>query len=499
MFKEVISTTPFTTDIANQVFANITGSSFRGDTSFLATLRALAGSIVPKEESINLFFMSSNYTESVIKSCSPSGAIAGFTNGLEAGNGNYVIHNLHGGESDNHACMQIIEDNFISECSEFQRMEKVTDFFRKSFKVLCYINPNKKTVFIFIDRLDIRKLHYLQCSIIASLPWYFSLDEGIGENEMFLIQACREKTPDSYNAIIAKIASKYDFRSHHIRQSLKGYEAQYEKMRLGDIGNNIERMDREITDYNNAIGERLSQRREYCIQLLGLKAKIDQVGDDSEIMDYFLCNRKLHLESVSGTRISFCVSDYLSYFDKEIAERTINNKRSFVYINGGGSPYSVAEPEEITKLMRAVFIDEILRIKFCAAFYFDINRNIFCNTGHEFPAELSEFMPNPHINRYQCLGDNLQTINNMLREYNYIGAIEQCLASCKSLNWGDGTVMEYFMKDLLTGAYTNNCCIELPDGSVVNPLRAIEWLEAQEAENNIEEVEEEQEEETENE
>lgn len=66
----------------------------------------------------------------------------------------------------------------------------------------------------------------------------------------------------------------------------------------------------------------------------------------------------------------------------------------------------------------------------------------------------------------------------------YIGALEQCVASCKSLNWGDSTVMGTFMNTMWNSddGY-NNRCIELPDGRVVKPAEAIKWLEQQEAEN----------------
>ena len=63
----------------------------------------------------------------------------------------------------------------------------------------------------------------------------------------------------------------------------------------------------------------------------------------------------------------------------------------------------------------------------------------------------------------------------MLRKRNYIAAVEQCVASCKSLNWGDSTVMESFMNSFWDGTK----CIELPDGSVVNAEQAVRWLEEQ--------------------
>ncbi len=90
-------------------------------------------------------------------------------------------------------------------------------------------------------------------------------------------------------------------------------------------------------------------------------------------------------------------------------------------------------------------------------------------------------MPNTHIDRYACLGNYNTEINRMLQNGNYIGAIEQCVASCKSLNWADITVMRTFMETMWGNSVYSNRCIELPDGRVVNPADAIHWLEEQDS------------------
>ena len=81
------------------------------------------------------------------------------------------------------------------------------------------------------------------------------------------------------------------------------------------------------------------------------------------------------------------------------------------------------------------------------------------------------------------MGNYTTTINRLLKNHDYIGALEQCIASCKSLNWGDSAVMTSFMRSMW-GNGSNNRCIELPDGRVVKPNEAITWLEQQEAQTN---------------
>ena len=49
MFNKTLSGLTLTKQVADGLFQNINGQDFRGDTSFLATLRALMYKRVPKE------------------------------------------------------------------------------------------------------------------------------------------------------------------------------------------------------------------------------------------------------------------------------------------------------------------------------------------------------------------------------------------------------------------------------------------------------------------
>lgn len=318
-------------------------------------------------------------------------------------------------------------------------------------------------------------------SILAFLPWYFNPEDGVSDIEMQLIYSLRESSPDKYQDCLSKIAEQYDFRTARIRQLLSGFETRYEKIERDKVRNSIAATDDKINQFNNEIGRLFGQRNELCIKLMGLERKIEEGGEDSEIMEYFLCNNRLVLEEVTDTDMYFCVKDYLTYFDREMAEQYINNERSFVYNGRHG-----ASAEKMKKLMWELFVSEEprLRIKVCAAYRFNLNGNVGTQGRHNFSYEFSDCMPNPHIDRWNCIGNYERTINQLLMNRDYIGALEQCVASCKSLNWGDSTVMGTFMNTMWNSddGY-NNRCIELPDGRVVKPAEAIKWLEQQEAKN----------------
>lgn len=489
MFKAIINQTPLVNPTADSFFHDkIYGDSFNNDVTFVSTLRALVAPRMQEEERLKVGFYRTSYEASQISTMSDTRAVKAIADAFDSTeSGNIYIHSFASpNQSDNYAMLELYKRSFIKAYKDWGMLEKVTTFFRKQFYVICFINPELKSVAIFADNLDMRYMHYLQCAILAFLPWYFNPDEGVSELEMSLIESLREKTSSRYEEVLAKIAEQYDFRSARIRQMLEGFETKFEKVECDNVRHRISRALSDIDSLNRQIGEVLQRKNELEIRLLGLEAKIAQGSDDSEIMEYFLCNSKLCLDDVTDSHMTFIVKDYLTYFDEEMAKSMIDNSTSYVYRPNGRTCNNLIPAADIKRLMTAIFIDQKLRIKFCAAYTFDLNGSVQARQEYYFGDNGRNHMPNPHINRYSCLGNYQRTINDLLKDRNYIGAIEQCAASCKSLSFADSTVMQTFMETIygMRGDGENTRYIELPDGSMVAPKDAIKWLKEQEGESN---------------
>lgn len=479
MFKQGIVRTALSGSAADSYFKNVTGDYYGSDCSFVSTLRALVAPRLPQGEEISVSFGHSTFSAAVLEEATTSRAISLICSDMYCTNNHVYVHSIQSGsQASIDANFALLEKEFTRVYQGFHQLEKVTDFYRKSFKVLCFINPESKCTALFCDNLDLRKVHYLQCAILAILPWYFNPDDGVSDDEMALIQSLRKTTPDDYIACIEKIAAQYDFESGRIKQLLRGFETRYEKVEIERVRNEISRVDSYIEDLGRKYVEYNKQRDDYCIRLLGLETRVAQSSDeDSEIMKYFLCNKHLYLEDVISTTIKFAAMDYLTYFDEEAARKYIDNDHSYLYYYCGDS--GGISREQLKRLLNAIFIEETLKIKFCAAYQFNLNGNVSALTSHDFAqyGVFGEYMPNPHIDRYHCMGNYESRINKLLSDRNYISALEQCIASAKSLNMHDSTVMQEFVKQLCGSGNKNIKCIELPDGTVVKPKAAIAWLE----------------------
>ena len=478
MFRQVLSTTPLYNYIANDYFANIKGDAFQGDYSFISTVRALVAPRMADNEKIRIFFARSNYSEATIDKYSIREQIEGvnvYIDKLEAGDG--VIYNIID-DRDNRMILKLKKD-FTEEYHDWKIVNKVEGFFHKTFSTVCFINPEKRNFIVFVDNMDIRKYHYLQCGILAFIPWYFDPKKGISEEEMDLIKSLRETTSEMYEKIIADFANKLNFRELKIKKLLCGFETKYERREIDRAKQELDRVIARINDYNQAIGNFLREKRNYEIKILGLQTKIAEESDSSEIMEYFLCNKNIILETVSDTTMRFCCKGYVSFYDEDEAENAINNPNSYVYRPNGRPCNNIIPADDMKALMTAIFLDKTLKIKFCSCYTFELVGNVRAESNYCYNiAEFGDCTPNTHIDRYACMGNYQRVINELLQQNNYIGAIEQCVASTVSLNFSDSCVMAEFMRRMygISDYDVNIQCIELPDGRIVKPKDAIEYL-----------------------
>lgn len=482
MFRNTIAETPLTNAVANGYFKNISGSAYMGDTTFLATLRALLAPRIGEDESVNLIFTNNSASEGQLKddSLTPGSKktllkrLVGVT---DVYYGNIVVNNFRGTAEASDAWHEFLADRFASAYPGFKKIDKVSLFFKKSFAVSCFINTETKGVVLCVSNMDIRIMHYLQVGIFAFLPWFFDPKAGVSPLEMELINSLREKTEDKYREVIEKFAEQYDFRTMQIKSMLKGFEQRHERARMDQVKNEIQNCINRINNLNSQIATYLESMHSNEVVLLGLETKIASESEDSEIMEYFLANKKLDLVSVSDSSMRFIVKDKLAYYDEDLIKKVLANKSSFLYRSGGR-----ISDDDMELLISSVFLDEKIRIRVCAAYEFSLTGNVSAIAGYPFGPEYNGYMPNPHIQNYRCMGNHVKVINEMLMKHDYIPAVEQCVASAKSLNFGDSIVMGHFVSTISSGYSKDNArYFELPDGKCVTAKEAVEYLKKEEA------------------
>lgn len=468
MFSNIVTGTPFTGEDADYLFEDkIPTFSVLSDYSLVSTMRALIAPRMPEEKTLRFSYLTCDYVTDRIDDLIDAAS----TSKTDAF---YLINISALSQEKRDATMSFIQSFFVDNHEGYEELVTIKGFFAKSFPVLCFVNRELQSTVLVVSRLDLRKLHYIQTALLVMMPWYHGSRESVNENELNLIKSFRNNDSIDYHFYLKQLAEKYDFRGVRIRRLMSGFETRADKARMELTRASIIRTDNDIADYNNLIADRMRTRNELLITLMGLEAKIATYKDeDSELMGYMLRNNRVNVCEVNNSYLEIMLSDYLEYYDKDLIERNLRDDRGAIHQYAP----STEAYEDMKKLMGKLFLDGELRVRVSAAYRITPGERVTGLRGYTYEGALDTSMPNPHVFEYSCLGQYTDVLTVLVRDNDYIGIIDQCLASVRSLNWGDSPVMSHFAQYMYDDVY---CCIELPDGRVVRPSEAILWIREQE-------------------
>lgn len=183
-------------------------------------------------------------------------------------------------------------------------------------------------------------------------------------------------------------------------------------------------------------------------------------------------NKGLMIESVAADGITFVEKSYLEYWDEELADIAITRPTSYVY--APNNKPGVIPQDDIALFAKALFIDKSIKLRICAAYQFRAypTSDSSIRALPRYPYS-DKYTPNPLSDVFSDIGGRASFIVEYLRRKDYIGALEQCVASCRSLDFGDIVVMGTFFDRVHKN---RGVFVELPDGTVCNPMEAIKWL-----------------------
>ena len=474
MFSNIIASTAMTTQAANAYFADrITGDAYSGDCSFLSTLRALLDKRIGDD---NLYF-------TVVSFSAPESAIE-----MQNDFCNYVhrrydcpnwmtVVNLCGAASDK--AFDAIKDGFAQK-EGWVRLVPITDFFSRSFDVICFVHAASKQAIFFVKNLNMRKYHQLQVGALTALPWYFNpkTDGRPSEIEMELFASLQEKTGDHYCDVLQRIAEAANYEETYTRRMLCKIESAYTQRRLDNLNAELANLHRTIAECQDRINSCCISINDRSEELYGLETKLAKGEGDSMLCDYFISNRSLKLEQISREVIvHFHVNTYMTYFDPNAAETYLSNEHSDFYRYRGD--WTIPE---VKKLFNDIFIDQTIRIRMVAGYKLDLRGGFWPVEKMEYGGDEYDRIPNPHVAHWGCLGDYNKRITERQSKSDYIGVLENAIASAMSVNVTDSPVVKSFMSDIFAGV--GGSCFELDDGRKMNINEVREYVKKEmEAEN----------------
>jgi len=353
--------------------------------------------------------------------------------------------------------------------SEYTRRDDLHVFFARKTKALFYTDTAGENTIIFTDTLELKQFHALQMMIPKYLPPLFA-NSPLTEMEIALLKSTGNKSAVEYESLIGEFAKDLDIRAEIIRSKLAGFETVFERIRADEIRDEIGSVQGEYEYHLPQMREAANKIQSSQYALAGLEIAINSSNRDSELMEYFMCNKNLAIIKVSGTAITFVAHGYADIYDIDAFEQYVGNHNGYMYAN---LPLAISKPH-MEKLYKSIFADGIYKLRICAAYTADMRVGLSAHRHYSFPAESQTYLPNPHIQEFSCIGSYAGRFQEYMHKRDYVGAIDQAIVSARNLNFYDSSVMTVFARNFSNASIK---CVEKSDGTLLTPYEAITELE----------------------
>ena len=135
---------------------------------------------------------------------------------------------------------------------------------------------------------------------------------------------------------------------------------------------------------------------------------------------------------------------------------------------------------KIYRAFRRIFVEEELQMLCQTYVKLDlVNANIDAGTSSlNLSTYDYERMPQPHLTRFNCWGDNLNPIKEAIREGDICGAINDMVIAAQNINFTDSTVLNRFIELIAQESriYELKTCLSKADGQLWSIKDVVEQL-----------------------
>ena len=352
----------------------------------------------------------------------------------------------------------------------------IEKFIKDRFGQTVYIRimPKENTVCLFVEKLSIEMWHLLQ-SFISK---YFDIfkKKPLNEDELEFARSLTLKTSGNYLSRLQVLADSEYFRKLALEMQLNGFEKRLFERKTRTAREEVASCQRSIDNLMSQLRDMTRKHLEAKIYLEGLSQMTAGMEERTELQEYLLNNKCLADISVEDSNIKFVVKTFIIPYNTEDWENMSRRGSIFEGIQG----YT---EEEAKLLLDAVFSeDHLLKLKVCAHVDLDyLYCNVRSNTGYDY-SRFRDYVPNAHLRKHSCFGQNGPDIVAQLQRGDVIGAIECAINSVRHMNVNELTASFIpFVRDVMkcTGK-----CFVAEDGTEMTPREAIDFLKGKNNESN---------------
>jgi len=363
----------------------------------------------------------------------------------------------------------------------FKHKETVENLMKTKFgsDTIVLYHEEKNVVAIWTQRNSMDTYHLLMSFLPLYYPAIFTKPLTRQDPEVDLFTSLSQNRPDRFIQELSKAFEPYKKEFIHTQISLivRGIrEGEIETARQA-----VEAAKAEMEDSLNVYVNRVNAHRESMIRYEGLRNIEQNLEQENTLIEYLCSTPNIrNVNLYNRTTIDFIATSYLTQYDLDTWEQFDHNGTIY---DGDYEGYRLsgafANKDNRKLLLQAIFAeDPKFKVKMCGYYKLDmVRKNVRTNQGYDYVSVdplYKDYIPNPHLQRYACLGDYQTVIARTLANGDLLTAVELCIASAGSVNL-DETYQNF--RPLLGAILTSqNKVLTRFDGVDMTPEEALLWL-----------------------
>jgi hypothetical protein len=341
-------------------------------------------------------------------------------------------------------------------------------------------NNERKSTVVFTNTPGYESWHYLTCLFNVFYPWGVRCTTETEQGFVKTLFGSRG-TDKTYKAMNDMVYNIVDVDIVRKKYYLCGYEGKLKNIQRRRYADQMEDIMRRINEKLNGIRELYKQYNEKALVVEAIDNNISNGNNNNELMNYFLSNKNITVESGDDDgKIVYVVTGYMTLFDPEVAQEYINNGSSIMYSELSRIDGSFFSKERIRKLMTEIFVESNIKIRMCSAWKISFGGCVLPVRHFSYRDKYKSYFPNPHLDKYGCLGGWQQVLEESCDKLDYVYAVDMTCAENGNLNLSDTVVLRGFLSELFRRYMA---VLELPNGQVVDSIAAVKWMEGDDGSN----------------
>ena len=371
------------------------------------------------------------------------------------------------------------QEEIDTNLSEFKEKKSISAFVKDKTGSECLVlyHEQKNAVMIAVNSSDMRLYHLMLSFVSLYFPALFN-DHPLQEADYNLIKSLSKKDRMEFYQSVKAMVEPYNLEFRRIQ--LSSFMRQLHQVKIDAANNNVTSRRYDVQQLEERYVEAIRILRQAIVEYEGLKATENYDAPEENFVEYLAQNKDIHNLSVRNNRICFTVATLLNNYNVDAWH--VFSERGHIYDGEYGTRLTseVFKNRENRKLLfDNIFSDSpLLMVRMAGNYQLDLQScrvsTDDCYNYVEADPLYKNYMPNPHLKLYSCLGGYKDKVMQQMVARNYIGAINLCMASAGSVNLDETTqTFRPFLGWILN---STDKILVTKDGKEMTPEEALIWL-----------------------